>query len=285
MRETDFFEEVEAADVWTPQQYRLNTELIERIHAGPLQNATDVEIAVPLARLVHDEYRSRGTDNNPRISQAESRAVMAALRAVLKRLSVDFQPPFTDFDGFYTYWKNNNGYGSWQARRQILAELFDPLHEQLADLEAGTVASVLAEPVTTQPRTGWTRVDEEITELRRHFANARTEQDYRNVGNDCVIILERLSEAAYVPARHLPEGEEEPPVAQTKNRLDRVIEVDLAGSENAALRKLVRSAIEQAQGVKHGATINRRYAGVAADSAILLANMLRRISGGQESDQ
>lgn len=281
MRENDFFKKAEVADVWTVQQDTLDTDLIERIHAGPVQTATDVEIAVPLARLVHDEYRNRGTENKPRISVHESRAVMAALRSVLKRLGVDFKPPFSDFDGFYTYWKNNNGSNSWQARRQILADVFDPVHEQLADLEAGTVASTLAEPVSSHPRTGWTRVDEEITELRRHFQNARTEQDYRNVGNDCVIILERLSEAAYVRERHLFKGEDEPPVASTKNRLERVIEVDLAGSQNAALRKLVRAAIEQAQGVKHGATINRRFAGVAADSAILLANILRRITEGE----
>ncbi|THJ64581.1 hypothetical protein E8P82_14690 [Arthrobacter echini] len=283
MRDNDFFDEAKTADVWAVRQDTLNTDLIERIHAGPVETATDVELAVPLARLVHDEYRNRGTENNPRISVHESRAVMAALRAVLKRLGVDFKPPFSDFDGFYTYWKNNNGSNSWQARRQMLSELFDPLHEQLADLEAGTVASTLAEPVSSQPRTGWTRVDEEITELRRHFQNARTEQDYRNVGNDCVIVLERLSEAAYVRERHLFDGEEEPAVASTKNRLERVIEVDLAGPQNVALRKLVRAAIEQAQGVKHGATINRRYAGVAADSAILLANMLRRITEGSST--
>ena len=281
MRENDFFEEAETADVWAVQQDSLNTDLIEQIHAGPVQTATDVEIAVPLARLVHDEYLSRGTDDKPRISVHESRAVMSALRAVLKRLGVDFKPPFSDFDGFYKYWKNNGGSGSWAVRRKMLTDLFDPLHEQLADMEAGTVASTLAEPVSSHPRTGWTRVDEEITELRRHFQNARTEQDYRNVGNDCVIVLERLSAAAYVRERHLYAGEDEPPVASTKNRLDRVIEVDLAGSENAALRKLVRAAIDQAQGVKHGATINRRYASVAADSAILLANMLRRITDGQ----
>lgn len=281
MRENDFFKEAGTNDIWARQQEILNTDLIEQVHAGPLKSATDAEIAVPLARLVHDEYRNRGTENNPRISGSESRAVMAALKAVLKRLGIDFRPPFYDFDGFYRYWKNNNGSNSWQARRQMLAELFDPLHEKLADLEAGAVTSTLAVPVTAHPRTGWTRVDEEITELRRHFQNARTEQDYRNVGNDCVIILERLSEVAYVRERHLFEGETEPTVASTKNRLDRVIEVDLAGAQNAALRKLVRAAIEQAQGVKHGATKNRRYAGVAADSAILLANMLRRITDDQ----
>lgn len=84
MRENDSLEEAEAADDWARQQETLNTDLIERVHAGPLQSATDVEIAVPLARLVHDEYRNRGTENNPRISVHQSRAVMAALRAVLE---------------------------------------------------------------------------------------------------------------------------------------------------------------------------------------------------------
>jgi hypothetical protein len=153
----------------------------------------------------------------------------------------------------------------------------NPVHDQLADLQAGVLRSVLAQPITTHPRTGWTRVDDEIAELRRHFQGARTPQDYRNVGNDCVIVLERLSEAAYVERRHLRPGEEVPPIAKTKDRLDRVVEVDLAGSENAELRKLVRAAIEQSQAVKHR-TASRRHAGVAADSVILVANIFRRLA-------
>jgi hypothetical protein len=66
-----FFEEVETNDVWAVSRYQLNFGFIERIHAGPVQTATDVEVAVPLAWVVHDEFLSRGTDDKARISVHE----------------------------------------------------------------------------------------------------------------------------------------------------------------------------------------------------------------------
>lgn len=223
-----------------------------RIHAG-VSDRSDVEVSVPLARLLHEEFEKFGTGGGQEFTSAQAQAAMRALQATLRRLGVEFTPPFADFDSFYSYWKRNgaSGTGGWQARRDILSALFDPLHDQLADIQAVALRSELAMPVGDRPRTGWTRVDAEVAELRRHFQAARTPQDYRNVGNDCVIILERLSEAAYDPARHLGPDEEEPPAAKTKTRLDRVVEVELEGAHNAELRKLARAAIEQAQAVKH----------------------------------
>lgn len=83
--------------------------------------------------------------------------------------------------------------------------------------------------------------------MRRHFRAARTEQDYSNVGNDAVAALEALSAASYEHARHGEPGVDEPPIPSTKARLGRVVEVELPGSENAELRKVVRAAIELAQ--------------------------------------
>jgi len=278
VRQEDFYVELAASDPWGAHRRVLDEDLIDRVFAGTDAHS-DNEVAVPLARLVHDVFEAYGTDGSQDVTELQSRGVMSALRAVLGRLSVPFSPPFSDFTDFRTYWRRNgaSGTGGWQARRDILAELLNPVHDQLADLQAGALSSILAQPVTTHPRTGWTRVDDEVAELRRHFQGARTPQDYRNVGNDCVIILERLSEAAYASDRHLRLGEEVPAVARTKDRLDRVVEVDLAGSENSELRKLVRAAIEQAQAVKHR-TPNRRHAGIAADSVILLANIFRRLA-------
>ncbi|HMQ37166.1 MAG TPA: hypothetical protein PKE46_05990 [Micropruina sp.] len=279
MRAEDFFVDELPADPWGSPSKVIDDALVSRVHAGPIPEASDVEVAVALARLVHEEYEEKATNDKPRITEAGSRATLAAFRSVLRRLGIEFAPPFTDFTSFYRYWhlQGMTGNGSWAQRRQYLAELFNPIHESLADLEAGAATNALAAPVTSHPRTGWTRVDEEIAELRRHFQAARTPQDYRNVGNDCVIIIERLSEVAYQPSLHLPTGTEEPPVSNTKFRLDRVVEVDLTGPGNAELRKLARAAIEHAQAVKHR-TPDRRHAGVAADSVILLANILRRIT-------
>lgn len=279
VRDVDFFIESESSNPFAVRQRVLNRDLVSQIHSGNA-GLPDIETAVPLAHLAHNEYEARATDDNSQLRVDESRAVLSALKKVLVRLSIPFNPPFIDFDDFYKYWRRQGatGAGSWAVRRKMLSDLFDPVHERLADLEAGSMTSELPQPVTSHPRTGWIRVDEEIAELRRHFQAASTPQDYRNIGNDCVIILERLSEVAYVAARHLRPDEDEPPVANTKSRLERVVETDLTGRSNAELRKLVKAAIEQAQAVKHR-TPDRLQAGIAADSVILLANILRRIVG------
>lgn len=99
-----------------------------------------------------------------------------------------------------------------------------------------------------------------------------------NIGNDCVAILEALSETVYVHDKHKRGEEVEPSIASTKARLDRFIEVELVGSDNAELRKLARAAIEFAQAVKHRrAAVSRTEAGLAADAVILIANILRPV--------
>ncbi len=254
------------------------SDLVRELRSRPVALASDEEVAVGLARLVHDQLAAFGTDGDIDLTDEEMREALLALRAVIDRLGVDdFDPPFRSYDSFKTYWLRNDAYGSWQARRDILNDLFEPVHDRLTALESDTLASTLAEPISPHGGTGWSRVDAEISELRRHFRSARTEQDHRNIGNDCVTVLEAVSQVAYRPARHLREGEEEPPVANTKQRLGRVIEDALPGSENAETRKLARAAIEAAQAVKHRTTPDRLTAGLAADAVILVANMLRRL--------
>jgi hypothetical protein len=64
---------------------------------------------------------------------------------------------------------------------------------------------------------------------------------------------------------------------RTKDRFEAVIAHALPGPENDRLRKLARALVEQAQEVKHSRTPSRRDAGIAADSVIMLVNMLRRL--------
>lgn len=69
-----------------------------------------------------------------------------------------------------------------------------------------------------------------------------------------------------------------PPKDKTKLRIGRYIEDALPGPLNADVRGLAVRAIELAHHVYHspdGST--RREAGIAADSVILLANLLRRL--------
>lgn len=275
MRVDDFFDDSHGY----PEGSRwFRRELVTQLRSGPLALHSDIEVAVPLARLVHDELERYGTDGGQELGEDAIRAALQALRAVADRLGVSsFNPQFRDYGSFRSWWVRNDARGSWQARRDLLHELFESLHDQLADLEAGTLASTLADPISSHARTGWGAVDEEISELRRHFLAARTPQDYRAIGNDCVHVTEALSRQVYDAACHLRPGEEEPPADKTKQRIGRFAEDAAPGPDNAAIRKLANATIEMAQHVKHSATPTRREAGIAADAVIQLATILRRL--------
>jgi hypothetical protein len=276
VRPDDFYTDHEDLVFGTSRQ--LNIDLITALRAGPVAGHEDVEVAAGLAWLVHDDLERFGTDGGQEMTETQIREAILVLRAVVGRVGItDFNPPFRDYATFKSHWLRDNCYNSWQARRNLLNDLFDPLHTRLTEMETRALSSTLADPISSRPVTGWTRVDTEVAELRRHFQNAKTEQDYRNVGNDCVIVTEALSAQVYDPKIHLPDGEEEPPVAKTKARIERYIEVAIPGPDNAELRKLARAAIEFAQRVKHSPTASRRDAGIAADTVILLANILRRL--------
>lgn len=281
MREDDFYTET-ASSVFgwgEPTSTReFNTKLLEAIARGPLKERPDIEVAIALAQLAHDEYELYGTSGSL-LSSDESRLILQALLHALKRLGItDFDLPFRDFDAFKKHWKRNGGHGTWQVRREMLDEHFQPLHKNLETREAGSLTWTLATAVSPHPVTGWPRVDQEMAEVRRHFNTASSQQDYSNVGNDCVAVLEALSAVIYFHDRHGEAGKDEPSIASTKARFDRFIEIELQGSENAYLRKLARASIELAQAVKHRReTATRTEAGIAADSVILLANIFRRL--------
>jgi hypothetical protein len=283
MRPSDFFTEEtvqnEFFGISTPMQVRrVKAELLDELRRRPLADTTDVEVAVSLARVVHDDLQAYGTGGGNAMGDEDLRLALQALTRVLGRLGIEFELPFRDFTAFNGWWKRNGAHNSYQARRDLLAALFDDLHDKLADLELEALDDdALADPISPHSRTGWVKVDEEISELRRHFRNARTPQDYRAVGLDCVAVTEALSRQVYDVERHLRGGEEEPPVASTKHRIVRFVEDSAPGPDNATLRKLARAAIEYAQLVKHSSTPTRREAGIAADAVIQLANLLRRL--------
>jgi hypothetical protein len=281
MRADDFMEDEVDDDPFFGRSIvgrRFRHEVVDALRRGPLANTPDVEAAVGLARLVHDELEAYGTDGNVSLADAQMREALLGLRATLDRMGIrGFDPPFRDFTTFRSHWIRKGARGSWQARRDLLNSLFEGLHDELTALESKAMTSSLADPISPRSGTGWSRVDEEIAELRRHFQAARSPQDYRNVGNDCVIVTEVLSGTVYRAERHLRAGEVEPKVDKTKQRLERFVEDALPGVGNAELRKLSRAAIEMAQAVKHQTTPTRRDAGIASDAVILLANLLRRI--------
>jgi hypothetical protein len=89
--------------------------------------------------------------------------------------------------------------------------------------------AVNAEAVSPHTKTGWSKVDEELTELRRRFRTATTTQDYRDVGNRSVAVLDAISRTVYDPAVHVRAGETELSPDKMKLRISRYVEDSLEG--------------------------------------------------------
>jgi len=283
VRAADFFVEVMEtpspnADPWdTPgSSLVFDRGLADQVRRGPIEGRTDVEVAVALCQLVHDQLQRYGTDGTHTLDDDDIGTAILSLGAALRRLTVSFNLPFRNFTTFRSHWIRNGASNSWQARRDMLDGIFEPLYLQLIRLEERTLEA-LAVPVSPRAELGWPVVDEEIRELRRRFGTAVTAQDYRAIGTNCVGVLEALGETVYDQARHLREGEVVPPRDKTNMRIGRYIEDALPGRANEDLRALTSKAAALAHHVKHSPTPSRREAGIASDAVILLANMLRRL--------
>ncbi|MET7578013.1 adenine nucleotide alpha hydrolase family protein [Micrococcus luteus] len=274
-----WIEEPAPGNPWSLPHRKLNLEQIKRLADGPIPGDDDLESAVNLAKLVHETYENHATHNDHGRTDEEGYAILRALRLVLHRYGIPLDLPWRDFSSFRTYWiaEGASGGGSWQMRREMLAKHFDPVFQTLHAREEEQSRGALASGVSPHPNTGWTQVDDEIAQLRTRFRTASGMQDYRDTGNRCVAVLEALSRQVYDHAQHGTPGQSEPPVDKTNIRLEAYINATLPGNANEELRGLVKKASALAHKVKHSPNADRRSAGIAADSVILIANIIRRL--------
>ncbi|WP_301121611.1 hypothetical protein [Mycolicibacterium fortuitum] len=276
----DFFEETESINTWTGEpttKTKLRRGFLNELRAGPVAGTDDLDVAIALTHLVWDELIAFGTGGGNTLDDKDLTLAQRALTETLSRIGITLTFPWRDFTTFKSHWVRNGCSGSWQARRDLLENLFAPVQAELDRQEDAQFRAVNAEAVSPHTKTGWPTVDEELTELRRRFRTATTTQDYRDVGNRAVAVMEALSRTLYDPAVHLRDGETEPPVDKTKQRIGRYVEDSLAGKDNEAIRGVANKVLELAHSVKHSTQPTRREAGIVADSVIMLANILRRV--------
>lgn len=136
----EFFITEKDSNSWeTSEKTRLHIELLDQIAAAPSQTWSDLELAKALTELTHDEYQKYGT-NGTELDNVEARKLLTTLKAVLARVGIrSVELGFRDFESFRSYWnrKGASGVGGWQARRDLLADLFNPIHDRLDALAAG----------------------------------------------------------------------------------------------------------------------------------------------------
>jgi hypothetical protein len=113
-----------------------------------------VEIAIAPCQLVHDQLRCYGTDGLDSLDDDEISTAILSLGTVLRRLTISFTLPFRNFTTFRSHWIKNGASNSWQARRDMLDEFFEPLPLQLIRLEERTLEA-LCLPVSPRAELGW----------------------------------------------------------------------------------------------------------------------------------
>jgi hypothetical protein len=105
----------------------LKTARLQALIAGSEESTSDLDVALALMNLVRDDLQLSGTSGNPNIADADLRTAVRALVRTSARAGVAFNLPFRDHAGWRSYWirKGASGWGGWQARRDLLSELFD----------------------------------------------------------------------------------------------------------------------------------------------------------------
>jgi len=282
MKSNDSFKVEDMFEFQTLGPNHLNTDLINDLAQKPHHKYSELEVAKTLLELLRDEFVAFGTNGKNHLGNDEVKMVLRTAKIVLDRNSFpQIDLPFRDFDGFYDYWRKEDmvGGGSWATRRGYIHDQFNPIITKIEDRIDAQYFTEISSPVDELPAIDdWQKIKDEITQLRKRYATAKTHQDFSAVGTACVRIIEGLSRVAYNHSIHGDEKDSpEPPVGKTNIRLERVIVVGLSGKENAELRTLAKSSIAVAHRVKHGVTPNALQAGLACDATILLASIIQRI--------
>jgi hypothetical protein len=259
----------------------LNVELLGELRTRPPELHDDVESALALIRICYEEFLAYGTNGTTQMTDADSREALRTLRTLLKKVGYSkLSLPFSDFSSFRSHWHLNGAKGNWQARRDILRQIFEPSLVFLEDLQDTLLSNVNGNtlmPIAHDFNETWTEVGKELLVLKRNFATAQTPQEFRNVGNDCVAVLIRLGRLVYTEEVHEFYGDDLPREDDVKLRLDRYVERKLSGRSNASLRSLSKKIVEVSHATKHDLDGSRLRTAMATDAVIMLANLIRSI--------
>jgi hypothetical protein len=172
MRSADFFTDVEVHSPFLSHpeiKHGLNQDLLDALRAGPLRDTSDVSAAEGLLDLVQDELTAYGTDGSNELDDKDIALVIRTLEAVTARLGMPLALPFRNFTSFRTYWLRNDGYGSWQARRDIVDGLLDPTRKDLAGSETDARPKITEEAIANLRNA--TAIREHLGRLQRSAHN------------------------------------------------------------------------------------------------------------------
>lgn len=127
---------------------------MESLRFGPLPAQTDLDAAVALTRLLHEDFVARGTDHTERMNDEEVVLAVKAHRAVLSRLGLEApQLPFRHHSGFHAGRRAASASKSFSGRREALEELREIEYERrFRNAPRGTFKNLIFAAIGPKPK-------------------------------------------------------------------------------------------------------------------------------------
>lgn len=212
----------------------------------------------------------------PRIDNVNGqyRELYATVDDELRKRGITNANPFPDLWDWYGRWRSGD-LPSYQSRRQFIAEIFNPLLEQVREYAAGRRVSDV-EP------TGWPKVDRALGEIRRRLAQAESEEQFQAVGLLCRESLISLAQAVHDPVKHASLDATQPSKTDAKRMLAAYIAAEFEGSANEVARRHARAAYDLAVDLQHRRTATFRQAALCVEATSSVINVIAIVSGRRD---
>jgi len=151
----------------------------------------------------------------------------------------------------------------------------------LPDYEKFTVMDVGIQPVYTE----WEEINMGQQKLIDLLRQSNEHLDFQNIGNTARIILQKLADIVFDPARHIPS---DPKIncssGKFKNRLHTYIAIELQGSDNASLLEFAEAqinamekTIDLANTTTHKLNVEWPFAEACVTGAISVISVIKLI--------
>jgi hypothetical protein len=194
----------------------------------------------------------------------------ANVAAELARRKIDHSLTHGSLWDWYGRWSSGD-LPSYQSRRDFVAELFNPLLNQIRTGRREEAAP-----------TGWLRVDRCVGRARDELGAADSEERWQTVGLLCRETLISVAQAAYDPAMHPSPDGVAPSKTDAKRMLEGYVAAEMAGGANEEARSHVRSALALAVSLQHRRTATFRDAALCLEATTAVVNIVAIVAGKRD---
>lgn len=190
----------------------------------------------------------------------------------LERRRIQNPLPYRDLWDWYGRWSSGD-MPSWQSRRQFVNGLFNDLLRTIQAQQENPLQERTVEP------TGWSRVDRNVTEVRKRLETASTEEQFQAVALLCRETLISIAQEVFDPTKHPTRDGVAASASDAKRMLEAYIATEFAGDANEHIRKHARAAYDLSAQLQHRRTATFRDAAACAEATTSLVNLIAIMAG------